>query len=227
MWKVPLYEKSYSQPSMELVVLDKEGKVFVLANFTIDSKSLKFKPTKHNMGIIFKRDTLVSTAEDIDIPIESFGFVQTKEILSLVRDNLFLIGVMTITNTNYTTWLMMNADLEVVKKFCQKFCIQVWVVNDSDTATFVLFENSASKFLGLSAADIRSDMLAKGYGRDHFLGELNALIGKTLLFKLTVRHDNLNKFQACVITVSRICSDPEIMASLALENNINLVPYFD
>ncbi|XLS81347.1 hypothetical protein HN51_047178 [Arachis hypogaea] len=115
MWKVPLYEKSYSQPSMELVVLDKEGtrihcfiqsfyyhlfelileegKVFVLANFTIDSKSLKFKPTKHNMGIIFKRDTLVSTAEDIDIPIESFGFVQTKEILSLVRDNLFLIGM--------------------------------------------------------------------------------------------------------------------------------------
>ncbi|XP_020970168.1 uncharacterized protein LOC110268385 [Arachis ipaensis] len=341
MWKVPSYEKSYSQPSMELVVLDKEGtrihyfirsfhyrpfesileegKVFVLANFTIDSNSLKFKPTKHNMRIIFKRDTLVSSAEDIDIPIESFDFVPTKEILSSVRDDLFLIGVMTITNTNYTIRLMVNVDLEVVRKFRQKmiglgsklttsvdvigrvvrhsptedflsltpyapiyqikqtvekstyvtcetvididrdhawwykacrqctqglesltdqfycakcdvyastffarFCIQVRVVDDSDTATFVLSENYTSKFLGLSAIDICSDLLAKGYGRDHFPGELNALIEKTLLFKLTVRHDSLNKFQACVITVSRICSDPEIMASLALENNINL-----
>ncbi|XLR32364.1 hypothetical protein S83_060264, partial [Arachis hypogaea] len=32
----------------------------------------------------------------------------------------FYNGVMTITNTNYTTRLMINADLEVVKKFRQK-----------------------------------------------------------------------------------------------------------
>ncbi|RYQ90132.1 hypothetical protein Ahy_B09g096391 isoform A [Arachis hypogaea] len=363
MWKVPSYEKSYSQPSMELVVLDKEGsrihcfirsvhyrlfepileegKMFVLANFTMDSNTQKYRPTKHSMRIIFKRDTLVSSADDIAISIESFDFVATKEILSsnyaseLVslldanKANEFIIvlqfakmkfynGVMTITNTNYTTRLMVNANLEVVKKFCQKliglgtkhsttidvigwvvryspsedfvsltpyaliyqikqtvekstyvtcgtvididrdhawwykacrqctqglealtdqfycakcdvystifvarFCIQVRVVDESDTATFVLFENSASKFLGLTAADIRTSMLAKGYGRDHFPEQLNALVGKTLLFKLT-RHDSLNKFQACVITVSRICSDPEIIASLALEKNIQL-----
>ncbi|RYR53891.1 hypothetical protein Ahy_A06g029134 [Arachis hypogaea] len=317
------------------------------------------------MRIIFKRETLVSSADDMDILIESFDFVAIKEILSSIRDDLFLIdffgllsaksdlipfekkkrkshymkielddlseklsctlwenyaselvtlldankatefiimlqfakmkfydGVMTITYTNYTTRLMVNGDLDVVKKFCQnlirlgskhntsvdvigqksayvtcgtvididrnhawwykafrqctqglealtnqfycvkcdvystiffpRFCIQVRVVDDSDTETFVLFENSASKFLGLSAADIRTSLLARGYGRDHFPEELNALIGKTLLFKLTVRHDSLNKFQACVITVSRICSDPEIIASLALEKNIKL-----
>ncbi|RYR53892.1 hypothetical protein Ahy_A06g029135 [Arachis hypogaea] len=61
MWKVPSYEKSYFQPSMELVVLDKEGsrihcftqsvhyrlfkpildegKVFVVANFIMDSNT--------------------------------------------------------------------------------------------------------------------------------------------------------------------------------------------
>ncbi|QHO50273.1 uncharacterized protein [Arachis hypogaea] len=39
---------------------------------------------------------------------------------------------------------------------------------------------------------------------------------------LTVRHDSLNKFQPCVITVSRICSDPEIISSLALDKNIKL-----
>ncbi|XP_072066636.1 uncharacterized protein [Arachis hypogaea] len=283
---------------MELVVLDKEGsriycfirsihyrlfetileegKVFVLANFTMDSNTQKYRPTKHSMRIIFKRDTLVSSVDDINIPIESFDFVVTKEILSSVRDDLFLIGVMTITNTNYTTRLMVNADLEVVKKFRQKliglgtkhkpsvdvigrvvrhfpsedflnltpyapihqikqtvekstyvtcgmvididrdhawwykacrqctqglealidqfYCakcdvystifvarlvfVPVWlvrVVDDSDIATFVLFENSASKFLGLTATDIRTSMLAKGYRRDHFPEELNAL----------------------------------------------------
>ncbi|QHO02134.1 Replication factor-A carboxy-terminal domain protein [Arachis hypogaea] len=106
--------------------------------------------------------------------------------------------------------------------FVPRFCIQVHVVDESDTATFVLFENSASKFLGLSAADIRTSLLTRGYGRDHFPEVLNALIGKILLFKLTVRHDSLNKFQACVITVSWICSDPKIIASLALEKNIKL-----
>ncbi|RYR22492.1 hypothetical protein Ahy_B03g067792 [Arachis hypogaea] len=378
MWKFLSYEKSYSQPSMELVVLDKEGsriycfirsihyrlfetileegKVFVLANFTMDSNTQKYRPTKHSMRIIFKRDTLVSSVDDINIPIESFDFVVTKEILSSVRDDLFLIGmlfdvlivpptsrnieiwiphscrnpylplivlfndynwsieklsctlwenyaselvtrlvankatefiivlqfakmkfyngVMTITNTNYTTRLMVNADLEVVKKFRQKLiglgtkhkpsvdvigrvvrhfpsedflnltpyapihqikqtvekstyvtcgmvididrdhawwykacrqCTQglealidqfycakcdvystifvarlVRVVDDSDIATFVLFENSASKFLGLTATDIRTSMLAKGYRRDHFPEELNALVRKTL-----------------------------------------------
>ncbi|RYR74124.1 hypothetical protein Ahy_A02g008749 [Arachis hypogaea] len=111
--------------------------------------------------------------------------------------------------------------------FAPRFCVQVRVVDDLDTATFVLFENCASKFLGLSAADIRTRLLARGYGRDHFPDELNALIGKTLLFKLTVRHDSLNKFQPCVITVSRICSDLEIISSLALDKNIKLVWVFD
>ncbi|QHO46931.1 Replication factor-A carboxy-terminal domain protein [Arachis hypogaea] len=386
MWKVPSYEKSYFQPSMELVVLDKEGSRihcftqsvhYRLFKPILDEGKVfvKYRPTKHSMRIIFKRETLVSSADDMDILIESFDFVAIKEILSSIRDDLFLIdffgllsaksdlipfekkkrkshymkielddlseklsctlwenyaselvtlldankatefiimlqfakmkfydGVMTITYTNYTTRLMVNGDLDVVKKFCQNLirlgskhntsvdvigqvvrhspseyflrltpyapihqikqtleksayvtcgtvididrnhawwykafrqCTQglealtnqfycVRVVDDSDTETFVLFENSASKFLGLSAADIRTSLLARGYGRDHFPEELNALIGKTLLFKLTVRHDSLNKFQACVITVSRICSDPEIIASLALEKNIKL-----
>nr|XP_025608167.1 replication protein A 70 kDa DNA-binding subunit D-like [Arachis hypogaea] len=410
MWKVPSYEKRYSQPSVELVVIDKdgtqihcfirsvhyrlfepileEGKVFVVGNFAMDSNTQKYRPTKLSMRIIFKRDTLVSGADDMDIPIESFDFVATKEILSSVKDDLYLIdfvgllsakselipfeyrnrkshymkielddlsgseklsctlwenyaselitlldankatefiivlqfakmkfynGVMTITNTNYTTRLTVNANLEVVKKFCQnkhstsvevigrvvrhspsedflsltpyatihqiketlekstfvtcgtvididrdhawwykacrqctqglealtdqfycakcdvystvfapRFCIQVRVGDESDTATFVLFENCASKFLGLTAAEIRTRLLARGYGRDHFPDELNTLIGRTLLFKLTVRHDSLNKFQPCVITVSRICSDPDIISSLALEKNIKL-----
>ncbi|RYR73786.1 hypothetical protein Ahy_A02g008285 [Arachis hypogaea] len=99
MWKVPSYEKSYSQPSIELVVLDKEGsriycfiqsihyrlfesiidegKVFIVANFTMDSNTQNYKSTKHSMWIIFKRDTLVSSADDMDILIESFDFVAT------------------------------------------------------------------------------------------------------------------------------------------------------
>ncbi|RYR22491.1 hypothetical protein Ahy_B03g067788 [Arachis hypogaea] len=91
--------------------------------------------------------------------------------------------------------------------FVARFSIQVRVVDDSDIATFVLFENSASKFLGLTATDIRTSMLAKGYRRDHFPEELNAL--------------------AFMITISRICSNPEIIASLALEKNIKLVRVFD
>ncbi|RYR35260.1 hypothetical protein Ahy_A10g050409 [Arachis hypogaea] len=282
----------------------------------MDSHTQKYRPTKHNMWIIFKRDSLVSNADDMDIPIESFDFVATKEILSSVRDDLFLIGMLfhvlivpptsrliglgskhstsvdvigrvvrhspsedflsltpyapihqikqTLEKSTYVTCgMVINIDrdhawwyktcrqctqgLEALTDqfYCAKcdvystifvprlvsirvwFCIQVRVVDDSDTATFVLFENSASKFLGLFVADIRTSLLARGYGRDRFPEELNALIGKTLLFKLTIRHDSLNKFQACVITISRICSDPETIALLALKKNIKFVWVFD
>ncbi|QHO52516.1 uncharacterized protein DS421_2g39940 [Arachis hypogaea] len=275
------------------------------------------------MLIIFKRDTLVSGADDMDIPIESFDFVATKKILSSVKDDLYLIDFVgllsakselipfenknrkshymkieldslrlirlgskhstsvdvigrvvrhspsedflsltpyapihqikqTLEKSTYVTcgtvididkdhawWYkacrQCTQGLEALTDqfycakcdvystvFAPRFCVQVRVVDDLDTATFVLFENCASKFLGLSAADIRTRLLARGYGRDHFPDELNALIGKTLLFKLTVRHDSLNKFQPCVITVSRICSDLEIISSLALDKNIKL-----
>ncbi|RYQ91467.1 hypothetical protein Ahy_B09g097355 [Arachis hypogaea] len=360
---------------MELVVLDKEGsrihcfirsfyyrlfepileedKAYFLANFTTDSNTLKFKPTKHNIRIIFKRDTMdiLSSVRDDLFLIDFIGLLSAKTdlipfekkakkphymkielddlseklsctlwenyasdfvtllvaykateyiiVLQFAKMKLY-IGVMTVTNTNFTTKIMVNADLEMVKKFhqstllltnkltllnlicdlmtsffpirligfggkhstnvdkstyvtcgtvididrnhawwykaCRKctqglesltdqfYCAKcdIYVVDDSDTATFVLFENSASKFLGVSATDICYDLLAKGYGSDHFPRDLNALIGKTLLFKLTSRPDSLNKFQPCVITVSRICSDPEIIMSLASDNNINL-----
>ncbi|RYR20674.1 hypothetical protein Ahy_B03g065883 [Arachis hypogaea] len=199
----------------------------MLSNLTIDSNTLNFKPTKHDMRTIFKRDTLVSRVDKTDIPNESFEFLPTKDIISSIRDDMYLIGVMMITNTNFTTKIFVNADIKVVKKFRQRlirlgdkystdvvrhspmddfltltpyasiaqikemvekatyvtcgtvinidknhawwykaykrctFCVQVRVVDESDTATFVLFENSTSKFLGVSAADLRCVFVTK------------------------------------------------------------------
>ncbi|RYR67934.1 hypothetical protein Ahy_A03g014401 [Arachis hypogaea] len=228
---------------MELVVLDKD-------------------PTKHNIRIIFKRDTLVLSVEDTDIPIESFNFLPMKDILSSVRDDLFLIDFIgllsaksdlipfekkekkshymkielddlrliglggkhssdvdvigqvirhsstedflsltpyasicqikqTVEKLIYTTcgtaididrnhawWYKacrqcpQGLESLTVQFYCAKcdvyastfvgrFCIQVRVVDDSHTATFVLYKNSDSNFLGVSTADIRCDMLAK------------------------------------------------------------------
>ncbi|XP_020979378.1 uncharacterized protein LOC110271975 isoform X3 [Arachis ipaensis] len=48
--------------------------------------------------------------------------IMRADILSLVaaRSESIMPGVMTITNTNFKTKILVNADLEVVKKFCQK-----------------------------------------------------------------------------------------------------------
>ncbi|RYR74525.1 hypothetical protein Ahy_A02g009263 [Arachis hypogaea] len=190
----------------------------------------------------------------------------------------FYNGVMTITNTNFTTKILVNADLEVVKKFRQKYvsfkqhfilfastdlasdfvnlicssrliglghkqttnvevigrverhspcedfltltpyasishnkdtiekstyftcgtvvdvdknhawwykackrCTQVRVLDETDTTIFVLFENASSKFLGVSAADLRCNAVTKGYGMDEFPEELNALDSQNLI----------------------------------------------
>ncbi|XP_072063326.1 uncharacterized protein [Arachis hypogaea] len=45
--------------------------------------------------------------------------------------------------------------------FLPRFCIQVRVLDDTNTATFVLFENVASKFLGFPAADLRCEAVTK------------------------------------------------------------------
>ncbi|RYR19940.1 hypothetical protein Ahy_B03g064911 [Arachis hypogaea] len=174
MWRVPSYGQSNSNPLMELVMLDKEGsqihclirsfhyhlfepiveegKVYVLANFTIDSNTLKFKPTKHDMRIIFKRDTLVSRDEETYISIEFFQFFPTKDIITSARDEMYLIDIIGLLSAKsdlipfekkvkkshyvknelddlrchdyhqhkFTTKILVNPDLEVVKKFRQR-----------------------------------------------------------------------------------------------------------
>ncbi|MED6131754.1 hypothetical protein PIB30_012762 [Stylosanthes scabra] len=128
---------------------------------------------------------------------------------------------MSISNTNHTTNLMINPDLEVVKKFRQRYCIHLRVVNTSGSASFVLFENAASDFLGVSADNLRSSILNTGGNLDNYLDKLLEFLGKSCIFKVLVNLQNINYFQPCVITVPKICKDDAILTTFSTKHEIN------
>ncbi|QHO11884.1 Putative PIF1 DNA helicase/replication protein-like protein [Arachis hypogaea] len=55
-----------------------EGNVYVVTNFGVVLNTIKFKPTRHEFRINFKRDTIVRPVQDSSVPLNEFNFVPSK-----------------------------------------------------------------------------------------------------------------------------------------------------
>ncbi|KAL4365482.1 hypothetical protein AHAS_Ahas07G0110500 [Arachis hypogaea] len=81
-----------------------------------------------------------------------------------------------------------------------RFCIQMRVSDETDSASFIVYDKKASKFLEISASELRLRQISKGCGKDEFSVEINSFRGKKFLFKISVKLDDINAFQPCKIT---------------------------
>ncbi|MED6193410.1 hypothetical protein PIB30_019144 [Stylosanthes scabra] len=167
LWKVPsVVDKKY-KASLEIVFIDsegsrinamvranhirlfenmlQEGKAYVISNVAVASNDIKFKPTTHAYRLIFKKETRVYHIEDNTIPLESFQFIPSSKILSETRDDGYLIGSMTISNTNYTTTLMINPDIEAAKASYST----AGIITDIDTKLSWWYKGCKQCFQGL------------------------------------------------------------------------------
>ncbi|KAL4288447.1 hypothetical protein AHAS_Ahas19G0287100 [Arachis hypogaea] len=101
-----------------------------------------------------------------------------------------------------------------------RFCIQLRVCDDIDNASFVIYDKEASRYLGISASDLRAAQLSMGFSKDDLPDELNSFIGKKFLFKISVKLDDINAFQPCKITVLKLCEDLQLISLVASKYNI-------
>ncbi|XP_061373332.1 uncharacterized protein LOC133315678, partial [Gastrolobium bilobum] len=75
-----------------------------------------------------------------------------------------------------------------------KFCVQLRVVDNTDSASFILFDRDCVALLGMSAADLREKHFKRGDDFEHYPKELNVLIDKSMLFKVNVKKNNLDSY---------------------------------
>ncbi|XP_025679267.2 uncharacterized protein [Arachis hypogaea] len=95
------------------------------------------------------------------------------------------------------------------------------VANDTDTTIFLLYDKEASRYLGISASDLRLTQLTKGGVHEEYPTELNALVGKKFLFKLIVKMEDVNAFQPYKIVVAKLCEEDSVMNKFLEKNNIH------
>ncbi|RYQ88971.1 hypothetical protein Ahy_B09g095855 isoform A [Arachis hypogaea] len=101
-----------------------------------------------------------------------------------------------------------------------RFSIKMQVAEETDTTSFLLYDKEASKFLGISASDLRLAQLTRG-GDEEYSIELNSLMGKKFLFKISVKMEDLNAFQPCSIIVTKLCGDNSVITKFTAKNSLD------
>ncbi|XP_057723376.1 uncharacterized protein LOC130939273 [Arachis stenosperma] len=101
-----------------------------------------------------------------------------------------------------------------------RFSINLRVADELDTASFILYDKEASKYLGVSASDMRLSHVNKGGLKDEYPQELNAFIGKNFIFKISVKMEDINAFQPCRIVVLKLCADNSIISKFLDKHKI-------
>ncbi|RYR31014.1 hypothetical protein Ahy_B01g055803 isoform J [Arachis hypogaea] len=72
--------------------------------------------------------------------------------------------------------------------------INMRVADDTEAASFLLYDTEAVKHLGVTTSDIRLAQLTKGGINEKYQTELNSLVGQKFLFKVAVKMEDLNAF---------------------------------
>ncbi|RYR11043.1 hypothetical protein Ahy_B05g079538 [Arachis hypogaea] len=69
-----------------------EGNVYVVTNFGVALNTIKFKSTRHEFRINFKRNTIVHSVQDSSVPLNGFNFVPFKIIHAESKEDGYLVG---------------------------------------------------------------------------------------------------------------------------------------
>ncbi|XP_061349748.1 uncharacterized protein LOC133294987 [Gastrolobium bilobum] len=99
------------------------------------------------------------------------------------------------------------------ENYYPRFSVQVRVVDNTDSASFILFDRDCVSLLGMSAAELRELHFKRGADLDQFPNELNVLNEKSMLFKINVKQKDLNTNSEPKYQVSKICISEDIISA--------------
>ncbi|GAU47399.1 hypothetical protein TSUD_372880 [Trifolium subterraneum] len=102
-----------------------------------------------------------------------------------------------------------------VSKVLPRFCIKVRVMDHTDSATFVIFDNNAATLFDMSCADMIHEMKITG-GVGAMPPQLHSLIDNTWLFKVEAKANQNQRFEQS-FRVKKICTDAAIITQFQLK----------
>ncbi|XP_061344002.1 uncharacterized protein LOC133289977 [Gastrolobium bilobum] len=91
--------------------------------------------------------------------------------------------------------------------------VQVRVVDNTDSASFLMFDRDCVSLLGMSADELCELHFKRGADLDQFPEELNILNEKSMLFKINVKQKDLNSYSEPKYQVSKICISEDIISA--------------
>ncbi|KAK2652197.1 hypothetical protein Ddye_012053 [Dipteronia dyeriana] len=154
-----------------------EDVVYEFSNFGVSLNTQIYKPIRHVYKLTFNLRTTLTLVPTSTIPMYGFSFVDFDDIINETKEVAYLVGLVGISNTKFSSQLFINAELyekiscvtvATIKeiqsnlnwwyKGCkgrvQRFCIQIRVVVETGVASFVIFEKEVMNILKISAPDL-------------------------------------------------------------------------
>ncbi|MED6162266.1 hypothetical protein PIB30_068790 [Stylosanthes scabra] len=225
-WKVPSVLDRKYKASIELVFKDSEGdrinamirpfhvrqfdailndgNVYAVSNVAIAPNDIKFKTMTHKYRLIFKGDTRIQPSVDDDkIRRQQFHFLPTSKILSETRDDVYLIDYM---------------GLLIAKGESTKF-----TKNKKPSFLIGIVLDDMTYYIHLRVADASGEALF-GDDLEKYLEDIKMFVGKIYIFKVNAAMSSVTYFQPCIITISKITSDNELLKLYMIKYNLDPVP---
>ncbi|KAJ1414826.1 Nucleic acid-binding, OB-fold [Sesbania bispinosa] len=100
---------------------------------------------------------------------------------------------------------------------------QLRVVDETDSASFILFDKEASNFLKIPAYELHTSYIAKGGDKNRHPEEIDSFKDKKFLFKVQVKIQDMESIVPYVISISRLCFEDNIIASFEKKYQIEEV----
>ncbi|KAJ1402515.1 Nucleic acid-binding, OB-fold [Sesbania bispinosa] len=132
-------------------------------------------------------------------------------------------GSVGVSNTTYNSKLFINTNIPEIEDFQMRYSIQLRVVDETDSASFILFDKEASNFLKIPAYELRTSYIAKGGDKNRHPEEIDSFKDKKFLFKVQVKIQDMESIVPYVISISRLCFEDNIIASFEKKYQIEEV----
>ncbi|XP_061345972.1 uncharacterized protein LOC133291689 [Gastrolobium bilobum] len=239
-WKVPNFQRKNLEDNLEMVLLDEQGgRIHATVKDVIGLISGIGKVCDR---VVSGRKTKMVVLELDDLRGHKLECTlwehYVDEDQSFLADNddphnvttCITYGTIKAIESKYNWWYKSckKCPFSVYEDFekwycknCQKhwedyyprFSVQVRVVDNTDSASFILFDCDCVSLLGMSAAELRELHFKRGADLDQFPNELNVLNEKSMLFKINVKQKDLNTNSEPKYQVSKICISEDIISA--------------
>ncbi|KAJ1429547.1 hypothetical protein SESBI_08330 [Sesbania bispinosa] len=101
--------------------------------------------------------------------------------------------------------------------FVTRYSIQLRVVDETDSASFILFDKEASNFLKIPAYELRTSYIAKGGDKNRHPEEIDSFKDKKFLFKVQVK---IQDMESIVPYVALIQDNSELLSQFTESSDL-------
>ncbi|KAJ1399583.1 hypothetical protein SESBI_30231 [Sesbania bispinosa] len=218
------------------------SKLFINANIPeIEDFQMRLKSSDSQQGIQFSQlsDHASLTLEEEFL--ERGVYKSIADLKEVIQNSVFVtIGTVKDIESEYN-WcyrackkcslgLKLDGSMFYCKKcvthystFVTRYSIQLRVVDETDSASFILFDKEASNFLKIPAYELRTSYIAKGGDKNRHPEEIDSFKDKKFLFKVQVKIQDMESIVPYVISISRLCFEDNIIASFEKKYQIEEV----